>query len=356
MRFPRLDAALTATYALGAWAVLGNKIAPTWWAVTAMALVAAGLILVRYQPLAAVIVLVAGFWVPPVTVAFIALAPLAYALARVAARDRQRTAAVALGVALTGPLATALPDFAHPGAVFPFSVVLITAWATGYAVGQHRRDSVRTLEQQLEQAHNGIVDERLRIARELHDVVAHSMSVITVQAGYGSLIIDSSPAKARGALQIIETTGRQALDEMRRLLDVLRDEPLLTPSPTLSDVDFLVAQIREAGVRVDLTVSGEPRALPAGVELSAYRILQEALTNVVKHAHSPTARAAITYHPDAVSIEVADDGRGGPIRPGGHGLTGMRERIGLYGGTLTADPLPGRGFRVAARLPVTVPA
>jgi signal transduction histidine kinase len=198
----------------------------------------------------------------------------------------------------------------------------------------------------------------MRIARELHDVVAHSMSVITVQAGYGHLVIDERPDEARAALSAIESTGRETLAEMRRLLGVLRQEepgqPQVAPAPGLADLDRLIAHTGRAGIRVELSIAGDVRALPVGIELAAYRILQEALTNVVKHAGTTLARASIAYRPDELSIEVTDDGRGGPVTPGGLGLAGMRERAQLYGGRLDAAPLPARGFRVIARLPLPV--
>ena len=183
-------------------------------------------------------------------------------------------------------------------------ICLVTGlvWAVGYAVGQHRayerqllQERARQAQEELARARRGVIEERMRIARELHDVVAHSMSVITVQAGYGHLVIDRDPGQARAALGAIETTGRQALTEMRRLLGVLRaddgdDAAALTPAPGLADLDRLVAQTAGAGVRVELEITGRPRPLPSGIELSAYRIVQEALTNVVKHADVPASR------------------------------------------------------------------
>jgi signal transduction histidine kinase len=189
------------------------------------------------------------------------------------------------------------------------------------------------------------------------------MSVITVQAGFGHLVIDDKPAQARAALSTIETTGRETLMEMRRLLGVLRADdpcgtdrvPLLAPAPGLADLDRLLAQTARAGVHVDMTITGSPRDLPAGIDLSAYRIVQEALTNVVKHAGVTTARATLDYREDELAIEITDLGRGRPVIDGqvpGHGLLGMRERVHVYGGSFRAAPMPGRGFRVAARLPL----
>jgi signal transduction histidine kinase len=238
-------------------------------------------------------------------------------------------------------------------------------WAVGYAVGRHRayeqqilRQQVQQTEAELEKARRGVTEERMRIARELHDVVAHSMSVITVQAGYGHLVIDQEPEKARQALGLIEATGRDALTEMRRLLGVLRaedqDQPAArTPAPGLCDLEHLVRGTARAGVQVHLEITGRPRPLPQGIELSAYRIVQEALTNVVKHAGTPAGWVSIGYGEHQLSIEITDDGRARPDADGhGHGIAGMQERVNLYGGWLRAGPLPGRGFQVLARLPL----
>jgi signal transduction histidine kinase len=208
-----------------------------------------------------------------------------------------------------------------------------------------------------ELARRAVTEERLRIARELHDVVAHSMSIIAVQSGVGVHVLDSQPEEARKALAAVEATSRQALVEMRRLLGVLRadTEPRgsLAPAPGLADVEALAAEVARAGVRVELRIEGTPAELPAGLELSAYRIVQEALTNVVRHAGPATARVAVRHAPDRVAVEVVDDGRGGDPGGGhGHGIAGMRERAALYGGTLEAGPRPGGGFRVAASLPL----
>ena len=169
-------------------------------------------------------------------------------------------------------------------------------------------------------------------------------------------VLDSRPEEARKALVAVEATSRQALVEMRRLLGVLRQEAeprgSLAPAPGLAEVEALAAEVARAGVRVEVRIEGTPTKLPAGLDLSAYRIVQEALTNVVRHAGPATARVAVRYGPGQVALEVVDDGRGGDPGDQGHGITGMRERAALYGGTLEAGPLPGGGFRVAATLPV----
>jgi signal transduction histidine kinase len=286
------------------------------------------------------------------------LLPAWGALYLVALTGRRPTALAALGAALIAPAVVV--------GVFDRGVLLglisSLVWTIGYSVRRHRAyerelrlHQARQAEAELEKARRGVTEERMRIARELHDVVAHSMSVITVQAGFGNLVIDDQPAQARAALGAIETTGREALAEMRRLLDVLRDDgpATLTPAPGLGELNHLVAQTAKAGVQVQVKITGEPRPLPPGIDLSAFRIVQEALTNVVKHAETAGCRLAIAYTEHELSIEITDDGHGCPAVTGhGHGLVGMRERVHLYGGTVQAAPLPGRGFRVTASLPV----
>jgi signal transduction histidine kinase len=222
-------------------------------------------------------------------------------------------------------------------------------------------ERARMLESEREErARRAVVDERLRIARELHDVVAHSMSVIAVQAGVGHHVLDSQPEEARRALAAIETTSRAALTEMRRLLGVLRQEGQpraeLAPAPGLDDLPLLLIHVREAGLEVTSTVTGEPVEATTPVGLTAYRIIQEALTNVLKHG-GPRATVTIEYRPDQMRLEIADEG---PARfdpeqpqPDGHGLIGMRERVAVFGGRLSAGSLPDGGFRVAACLPMT---
>ncbi|MEU4191688.1 histidine kinase [Kribbella sp. NPDC026611] len=249
----------------------------------------------------------------------------------------------ALIAAEVGVVATGLPDFQHAGGVLPFGLLVLGAWIAGRVARQFRRQAQELALQQ----------ERLRIARELHDIVAHSMSVITVQAGYGHLIIDDHPEESREALATIERTGRTTLAELRRLLGVLRsdEQVALAPAPSLRQLDELIAQTAKAGVRAELRVVGAPVELAAGLELSAYRIVQEALTNVVKHASTPSATVAIDYRPDELVVEIIDRGEGSAFRAG-HGLIGLRERVALYDGTFDAGPLPDKGFRVHARLPL----
>jgi signal transduction histidine kinase len=251
------------------------------------------------------------------------------------------------------------------GTVVVDGLVMAAAWWLGDGTRRRQEAIVAARERAAELeaardelARRAVSEERLRIARELHDVVAHSMSIIAVQSGVGAHVLDSQPEEARKALAAVEATSRQALVEMRRLLGVLRAEAeprgSLAPAPGLADVEALATEVARAGVRVEVRVEGAPAELPAGLELSAYRIVQEALTNVVRHAGPATAQVAVRYGPGRVTVEVVDDGRGGdPGRDhGGHGIAGMRERAALYGGTLEAGPRPEGGFRVVASLPV----
>jgi signal transduction histidine kinase len=200
-----------------------------------------------------------------------------------------------------------------------------------------------------------VADERARLARELHDVVAHSVSTMVVQAEAGGSLLDRDPKGAQDAFASITSSGRQALGELRRMLGLLRSadgEYALGPQPGLAQLRALVEEMRGTGLPVELTIEGEPRPLSAGVDLSAYRILQEALTNTLKHARPARARVTVRYHAEDVELEVLDDGRGcvnGSHR--GHGITGMQERVRLYGGTLETGGSADGGFSVRARLP-----
>jgi signal transduction histidine kinase len=408
--------------------------------------------------------------------------PVAFVLYLVAANFETRQTAVrvlaavfvtlTLDVLLLGTGAGRDP--VNAGAIIPVILSVGIAWSTGYIVRQRRRYSIGL---QVEAASKAVAEERLRIARELHDVVAHSMSVIAVQAGYGQYVIDTQPADARAALGAIQATSREALDEMRRMLGALRqaDEAAATttspspprpgtpapvshqdgvnagdyaeelasydgaapvgnglrpadalavltsmfrmtgslpaapsgadaaaaplfPAPGLDDLDRLLARTGSAGVQVSLRRRGEPRPLPPSIDLSAYRIIQEALTNVVKHAHASRCEVQISYGAGELVIRVTDSGAGLPVPasvsasvsvsafaragsgavasargalgaagtpgtpgtpgtmgtpvPGGHGIIGMRERVSLLGGEFSAGPLPGYGFEVLARIPM----
>ncbi|SFP04063.1 Signal transduction histidine kinase [Amycolatopsis arida] len=287
-------------------------------------------------------------------------ASMAFALYLVALREPTRRSATALGVALVAE-GTAIWVSMAGNTVEPvtgpvFYVVFValfglTGWLTGFVVRTWRAAAAREAEQQAQRA---LVDERLRIARELHDVVAHGLSLIAVKAAVGHHVAAEQPAEARDALRVIETTTRQALVEMRHILGVLRSErdlaAELTPSPRLTGLGELAQRARLAGVEVDLTVRAG--ALPEGVELSVYRIVQESLTNVVKHAAPARCRVLVESDGNEVRVEVTDDGDPVPAdRPAGHGLIGMRERATLYGGVFSAGPRPGGGFAVRAAIP-----
>ncbi len=352
--------------------------------------------------------------------------PVAYVLYLVAATYERRQAAVRVIAAV---LATLVADAvlleltgrggSARGGLVSIGLCVIIAWSAGYTVRQRRRYAVQL---QDEAASKAVAEERLRIARELHDVVAHSMSVIAVQAGYGQYVIDTQPTDARNALGAIQATSREALEEMRRMLGALRQAdqqeaapraagsapasgrraedsevaPLLPaplfPAPGLADLDRLLARTASAGVQVEVTRRGQPRDLPASIDLSAYRIVQEALTNVVKHARTSSCQVLIGYGRDELILEVTDNGAGlpelagagtshhamtatggsrpGPAAtavdprsrpgwtdgiPGGHGIIGMRERVTLLGGEFNAGPRPGYGFQVSARIPLGSP-
>ena len=400
----------------------------------------------RRQPSLMLGVLLAGSLVitlltGPVDGALTYFLPVAYVLYLVAATyERRRTAVRVLAAVFATLVADAVlmsltggGYFLH-GGLASVTLCVIIAWFTGYLVRQRRRYAVRL---QDEAASKAVTEERLRIARELHDVVAHSMSVIAVQAGYGQYVIDTQPADARNALGAIQATSREALDEMRRILGALRqadqagqpevatqaaggspavpwapgqragdaDGVPLSPAPGLADLDRLLSRTASAGVRVDVTRCGQPRELPASIDLSGYRIVQEALTNVVKHAQTSSCQVLIGYGRDELILEVTDNGAGVPVMAGaahqlyagsgaawsaaegssgggvdspgpdrsllggsvlggsvlggsgfgagGHGIIGMRERVTLLGGEFSAGPRPGYGFQVVAHIPLT---
>jgi signal transduction histidine kinase len=256
------------------------------------------------------------------------------------------------------------------------SVALILGITTVWLIGQSIRQRRQYAEVQRAQAEvQAVQAERLRIARELHDMIAHSIGVIAIQAGVGSRVIDTQPAEARNALTAIENTSRDTLAGLRRMLGTLRrSDPEsvsapLDPAPGLADLDALAARSLDAGVRVEIQWRGDRHPLPPDIDLSAYRIIQEAVTNVVRHARTGSCQVVVEQRDDEVSIEIIDDGRDGEAgakhvgarhsEPGhvsdagtGYGIPGMRERASLLNGEFTAGPRPEGGFRVAARIPV----
>jgi signal transduction histidine kinase len=204
-------------------------------------------------------------------------------------------------------------------------------------------------------AQRAVAEERARIARELHDVIAHSVSVMTVQAGAVRRLLQPGQERERLALEAIESTGREALTEMRRLVGLLRRQgtvPDFSPQPSMRAVDVLVGTIREAGLPTELAVEGEPRELAPGVDLAAYRVIQEALTNALKYAGPARAWVTVRWREDEIEVEIATDGSSEAAGDGtGHGLIGLRERVALVGGTIESGPRTGGGFVVTARLP-----
>ena len=252
----------------------------------------------------------------------------------------------------------AAPFGPHPksGAVFTWiSTAVIAVVRLILVRDRERRAHVVERERDLA-AREAVVEERARIARELHDAIAHNVSMMVVQAGAERRVLDEEQSSTRDVLQTVESIGRDALTEMRRLVGMLRtdDDDPLTPQPGLGDVPRLVEQIRAAGLPVDLRVEGEPRELPVGLELSAYRIVQEALTNALKHAGDAHATVHVRYGDDSLELEVVDNGVGAAARvdSGGHGLVGMRERVALYGGRFEAGRRPAGGFTVRVLLPI----
>lgn len=247
------------------------------------------------------------------------------------------------------------PGFA--GAEFATSVPLFAAaMLVGWAM-QSRRLRYDALErEQGEASARAAADERLRIAQELHDVIGHSLGVIAVQAGVGMHLIDSDPDEAKRALEHISRTSRSSLAEIRRLLGLVRSgegAAAYAPTPGLADLPRLADEVRGAGLGVELAVGADATGLPPGVELAAHRIVQEALTNAVRHAQAHRATVRLDVDAGTLHVVVTDDGTGGTggRRSGGHGLVGMRERVTVYGGTLDVGPAPGGGYRVAATLP-----
>jgi signal transduction histidine kinase len=290
--------------------------------------------------------------------------------------ERRRDAVYTLLAALLSSMLLPLFHAADAtwGDLIGVYALLIASWVLGDNM-RVRRANVAAVEERaarLErerdaEAQRAVLQERTRIARELHDVVAHSMSVMVVQAGAARRTLARDPDRATEALTHIERTGRSAMEEMRRLVGVLRQDAdevgrapdesaARLPQPGIAQVPQLIDQCREAGLPVSLEVEGPERSLASGVELVVYRVVQEALTNTMKHAGPARADVVLRYGDDAVTLVVCDDGRGASAAPGpvsGHGLAGMRERVALYGGSIDAGPQAGGGFRVWAEVPVT---
>jgi signal transduction histidine kinase len=293
------------------------------------------------------------------------------ALYTVASRcERRVSIRAAEWVLLPIVVGVTVSDGGHPGRAIPELAVFAIAWVLGDNIRTRRAylaeleaRAARLEREREERDERAVAEERTRIARELHDVIAHNVSVMVVQASAGEELFDRDPARARESLSAVAEIGRAALTELRRLLGVIRTEERTdaeasyTPQPGIEYLDELVRQVRETGLAVELAVVGEPRELPEGVGLCAYRIVQEALTNTLKHAGASEAAVTVRYVADALELHVLDDGRGalsaGTGENGGHGLIGMRERVALFGGELTARRRDaGDGYEVRARLPL----
>jgi signal transduction histidine kinase len=294
---------------------------------------------------------------------FIALIVATYTAAAYTS-GRQAVASMAVVVAgvATGVLTGALGG-QPAGDYIPFALWIAVAYVVGRTFRRRQLlaaqlgDRLTSVERDRDaDARRAVAEERARIARELHDVIAHSVSVMVVQAGAGERVLAEDPQAARDSFRSIRETGGQTLIEMRRLLGLLRDEEQalsLAPQPSIARLGALVHDVCAAGLPTSLRIEGEQKPLAPGIELSAYRIVQEALTNVRKHAVAGRADVIVSYGSDDVTIEILDDGVGGRSGNGsGHGLIGMRERAGLYGGTIVMGVRSEGGFRVRAVLPL----
>lgn len=294
---------------------------------------------------------------------FLALMLGFFSIAAYGEKRRAILAGVSAGALIVGVDLLRLRAGVDTGNIVPAWVFYAAVFFVGRTIRQRRvqAEQLRDLATQLElereeKTRSAVVEERSRIARELHDVVAHSVSVMVVQTQAAQRLLEADPKEARQALSSIETTGRQALVELRRMLGILRrdDEELtLAPQPGLENLDVLIEQTRKAGLPVELCIEGEPKPIPAGVDLSAYRIVQEALTNTRKHAGPTRARVVIRYGSKELELEVTDDGTGtGKGEGAGQGLIGMRERASLYGGMVESGNRNGGGYLVRTRLPL----
>lgn len=371
----KVDAVLAAAFAVGATAenINSSSLHPLGASIPTSLAACAALAWRRRAPVVTLAVVVASLLVstafgvsPNSTVMLVVVLCAMYSLAAYAPPRNALVGAV-LGVVLTWVSFLIHGTDTPVADLFWMAVLLGIPWAAGKLVRERSQrallaeDRADIAEREREErAKLAVADERARIARELHDVVAHNVSVMVVQAGAGRRMLDQDPARSRAAFEAIEDTGRQALAEMRRLLGVLRknDEQLaLAPQPSLEHIGTLLEQVREAGLPVTLQIEGEPRPLPVGVDLSAYRIVQEALTNALKHAGPASGQVLLRYGEGDLEIEISDDGRGAPSKQpalvsGGNGLVGMRERVALYGGDLRSGALSSGGYSLKARLPL----
>ncbi len=355
-----LAALLTVAAQLEVW--LGSGAGPHRVVAAFVALIATASVAVRrrYPTLVGSVVpmlysLELAFWSDPQIIA----ASVAYfcALYALAVWTPARRFALGVVVLLAGFLVASYGPKGNPHntvlfAVVTFVVILLVRRVLG---DRERRAQLAERERDIA-AREAVVEERARIARELHDAIAHNVSMMVVQAGAERRVLGETSGSTKEVLVTIERIGRGALTEMRRLVGMLRSDAgdPLAPQPGLEDLPVLVTQVREAGLPVELHVEGERRALPVGIELSAYRIVQEALTNALKHAGEAHASVRVRYGMDSLELEIVDNGGGSPasLSSGGHGLVGMRERVALYGGRLDAGRRPSGGFAVRVLLPI----
>jgi signal transduction histidine kinase len=354
-----LAAGVTALAALDV--ALNSGVQPKWAAAVTEVPSALALVGRRRLPLATVAVVATAFAAEavlgvPGDQPVVPLLALVIVLYSVAAHEPLRRAVVGLAMTLLGG---GIVSAFHHGSLavklgnLGFGLIVTGAtWTVGRVVRSRTQRGDRLEAEQLV----AVADERARIARELHDVVAHSVSVMVVQAGAAEEVLSRHPERTREALRAVQDTGRQALVEMSRLVGLLRDdheELGLAPQPGIGAIDALVAQVRDAGLPVELRIEGRPGDVPLGIDLSVYRVIQEALTNALKHAGDARAEVRLHYAGDTLEVEIVDDGRGsGNGHVGGHGLAGMRERIAVFGGEFAAGPRPEGGFSVRARLPL----
>jgi signal transduction histidine kinase len=340
---------------------------PRWVSVLFALLIAGPIAVRRFAPLPAFALCVVAEFVAVVSgvIPWVAMGAPVSAMAIViylvaSATPRRRSVPALVAGVVTITAAAALSRVVH-GEQEPwqdsaygvaFGALLLGAGFTMGLTARVRREYTERTAAQL--ADRAVADERLRIARELHDIVAHSMSVIAVKAAIGNHVAEQRPDEARDALRVIEATSRGSLTEMRHLLGVLRsevDSPALAPAPGPAGIPDLVASARSAGATVSAELD-DASGLPEGIGLSVYRIVQESLTNVVRHAGPAACTVTVAVAEQTVRVEVTNDGRQAELRPGGHGLVGMRERVAVYGGTFEAGPREQGGWRVSAVLPV----
>lgn len=320
--------------------------------------------LLRRRPLPALALMLAGSFAATVTfpsweVGYLQVLADDVAVAFIVATRPRRIWITAAVLALSVQLGSA-PYYTTASDTFATTVAflvmaIVAAWMVGHSIRERREHSSVLRSQAAAQA---VTAERLRIARELHDMIAHSVGIIAIQAGVGSRVMDTQPAEARNALTAIEATSRETLAGLRRTVGALRraepDEAgsgPLDPASGLAHVDRLATSAMDAGVRVDVRWLGRRRPVPGDIDLAAFRIIQEAVTNVVRHAGTGECRVTVDHRDTEVLVEITDDGRGGVVGAG-YGIIGMRERAGLLRGRLTAGPRPEGGFRVEARLPL----